>query len=52
LVIFIGGDWVKLLDVDHEIQRRQWIESGTERHVYMSTMSSINKNDGANLLSR
>jgi hypothetical protein len=52
VVIFIGGDWVQLSDVDHELQRCQWIESGNERHVYRSTMSSINKKDGVDLPSR
>jgi hypothetical protein len=49
MVIFIGGDWVQLSDVDHELQRRQWIESGTERYVYRSTQSSIREEDGVDL---
>jgi hypothetical protein len=52
VVIFIGGDWVQLSEVDHELQRRQWIESGTERHVYKSTMSRISEKDGEDLPSR
>jgi hypothetical protein len=52
MVIFIRRDWVQLSDVDHELQIFQWIKSGTERHVYKSTMSNINKTDGDDLLSR
>ena len=51
MVIFIRGDWVQLSNVDHELQRRQWIKSGTERHVYRSTTSNIRKMDGEDLLS-
>ena len=50
MVILIRGDWVQLSDVDHELQRCQWIESGVD--VYRSTMSSVDKNDGADLPSR
>ena len=46
MVIFIGEDWVQLLDVDHELQGYQWIESCFERYVYRGTSDSVNKEDG------
>jgi hypothetical protein len=51
VVIFIGGDWVQLLDVDHELQRCQWIESCAERYVYRGTLGSIGKEDGVDFSS-
>jgi hypothetical protein len=51
MAIFIGRDWVQLSDVDHEFQRRQWIESGTKRYVYRSTQGRINEKDGTDLSS-
>jgi hypothetical protein len=51
VVIFVGGDWVQLSDVDHELQRCQRIESCAERHVYRGASSSIDKEDGADFSS-
>jgi hypothetical protein len=47
MALFIGRDWVQLLDVDHEFQRCQRVEGSIERYVYMSTQRSINEEDGA-----
>jgi hypothetical protein len=46
VVIFIGRDWVQLSDVDHELQRYQWIESCAERYVYRGALGSISEEDG------
>jgi hypothetical protein len=51
VVIFIGGDWVQLSDVDHELQRYQWIESCVERYVYRGASDSIGKEDGTDFSS-
>jgi hypothetical protein len=52
MAIFIGGDWVQLSNVDHELLRCQWIESCAKRHVYRGTSSSIGKEDREDLSSR
>jgi hypothetical protein len=51
VVILIGGDWVQLSDVDHELQRYQWIESCVERYVYRGTSDSIDEEDGTDFSS-
>ena len=51
VVIFVGGDWVQLSDVDHELQRCQRIESCAERHVYRGASRNIDNEGGVDFSS-